>query len=125
MAERAHKRKRSIEDAPADLSNLRTALNHLNALKTELAGIQEAEEELDSISKHTAALKVILKSTKQPVRLTSVRHIELCIDVIPANKFLNGHPRRPFKGWHRQEASLIPPGQNYRVTRKVYTRRKR
>ena len=67
MPERGHKRKRSLQDAPIDLSKMRVALNLLDALKEDLDGIQETEGELDSISKHILALEDILKGAKKPV----------------------------------------------------------
>jgi hypothetical protein len=72
MSERGHKPKRSLQDTPVDLSKIRVALNLLDALKAELDGIQETEEELDSISKHVLALEDILKGAKKPVRPMSI-----------------------------------------------------
>lgn len=48
------------------------ALNRLDALKAELDGIEETEEELDTISKHVVALEDILKGTKKSVRPISI-----------------------------------------------------
>ena len=47
---------------------MRMALNRLGALKAELDGIRETEEELDGISRHVEALEEILKGAKKPVR---------------------------------------------------------
>ncbi|KAL4251082.1 hypothetical protein ABKN59_005641 [Abortiporus biennis] len=69
MSERGRKRKRSIHDTcrpPVDLSKIRMALSHLDALKTELDGIEETEEELASISKHVLAVEEILRGAKKP-----------------------------------------------------------
>jgi hypothetical protein len=44
--DRAHKRKRSLQDTRVDLSKMRMALHHLDALKEELDGIEETEEEM-------------------------------------------------------------------------------
>ena len=67
MAERSHKRKRSLQDSPVDLSKMRMALNRLDALKAELDGIEETEEELQTISTHVQALQDILRGAKKPV----------------------------------------------------------
>jgi hypothetical protein len=68
MSESGHKRKRSLQDSPVDLLKMRMALSRLEALKEELDGIQETEEELKTISAHVLALENILKSAKKPVR---------------------------------------------------------
>lgn len=68
MSERSHKRKRSLQDSPVDLSKMVMALNRLDVLKSELDGIQETKEELDSITKHVSALEDILRGAKKPVR---------------------------------------------------------
>jgi hypothetical protein len=47
---------------------MRMALNRLEALKVELDGIEETEEELHTISDHVLALENILKGAKKPVR---------------------------------------------------------
>lgn len=69
MSGRGHKRKRSLQDSPVDLSKMRMALQSLDALKAELDSIQETEGELDVIFKHVEVLEDILKSAKKP-RLT-------------------------------------------------------
>ena len=46
---------------------MRMALNRLEALKEELDGIEETEEELLTISEHVATLEDILKGAKKPV----------------------------------------------------------
>ncbi|KAF9811062.1 hypothetical protein IEO21_06691 [Rhodonia placenta] len=66
MSERSHKRKRSLQDSPVDLSKMVMALNRLDVLKSELDGIQETKEELDSITKHVSALEDILRGAKKP-----------------------------------------------------------
>lgn len=66
MSERSHKRKRSLQDSPVDLSKMTMALIRLDVLKSELDGIQETEEELDSITKHVSALEDILRGAKKP-----------------------------------------------------------
>ena len=67
MSERSHKHKRSLQESTADLSKMRVALNRLEALKEELDGIKETEEELHSILAHVTALEDILKGAKKPV----------------------------------------------------------
>ncbi|KAF8461185.1 hypothetical protein DFH94DRAFT_640978 [Russula ochroleuca] len=73
MSESGHKRKRSLQDSPVDLLKMRMALSRLEALKEELDGIQETEEELKTISAHVLALENILKSAKKPAGVTSGR----------------------------------------------------
>ena len=72
MSERGHKRKRSLQDSPIDISKTKMTLNFLDALKAELDGIQETEEDLDGISKHVLALEDILKGAKKSVRPISI-----------------------------------------------------
>lgn len=67
MSESAHKRNRSLQDSTVDLSKMRMALYHLDALKAELDGIEETEEELKSITEHVLALEGILKGAKKQV----------------------------------------------------------
>ena len=67
MSERGHKRKRSLQDSPVDLSKMRMALNRLEALKEELDGIEETEEELHTILEHVVTLENILKGAKKRV----------------------------------------------------------
>ena len=88
MSERDHKRKRSLQDSPVDLSKMRMALNRLEALKEELDGIEETEEELHTIPDHVLALENILKDVKKPVRCI---FLELCttINDAPESDFLN------------------------------------
>ncbi|KAF8345411.1 hypothetical protein F5887DRAFT_1061787 [Amanita rubescens] len=66
MPERTRKRKRSLQDSSVDLSKMRMALNYLEALKEELDGIEETEEELRTISEHFTALEDILNGAKKP-----------------------------------------------------------
>ncbi|KAF8961191.1 hypothetical protein BDZ97DRAFT_1921569 [Flammula alnicola] len=66
MSQRGHKRKRSLQDSPVDLSKMRMALNRLEALTEELDGIEETEEELRTILDHVLALENILKGAKKP-----------------------------------------------------------
>ncbi|GBE86761.1 hypothetical protein BKA93DRAFT_343182 [Sparassis latifolia] len=68
MAEptKGHKRKRSLQDTPVDLSKMRMARQRLAALKEELADIQETEDELAALMEHVNALEVILNAAKKP-----------------------------------------------------------
>jgi len=104
MSERGHKRKRSLQDLPVDLSKMRMTLNRLEALKEELDGIEETEEELHTISDHVFALENILKGAKKPVRCI---FLELCatINDAPESDFLNSSSRRPQEGWRREETA--------------------
>lgn len=67
MPEPSHKRKRSLQDSPVDLSKMKVALHRLNALKEELDGVEETEAELGAVMEHVAALEEILNSAKKPV----------------------------------------------------------
>lgn len=64
--DRTHKRKRSLQDTKVDLSKMRMALHRLEALKEELDGIEETEEEMQSITEHVGALEEILRGAKKP-----------------------------------------------------------
>ena len=88
MSERGHKRKRSLQDSPIDVSKMRMALNRLDALKAELDGIQETEEELDGISKYVLALEDSLKGAKKPVRPISIAAWPITNDIAESD-FLN------------------------------------
>jgi len=66
MASKGHKRKRSIQDSPVDLSKMKMAMNHLVSLKEELDGIQETEGEMDAVMEHVHALQKILENAKKP-----------------------------------------------------------
>ena len=44
MSEGGHKRKRSLQDSTVDISKMSMALTRLDALKDELEGIEETEE---------------------------------------------------------------------------------
>ena len=61
------KRRRSLQDSPVELSNMRMTLNRLNSLKAELNGIQETDEEMDTILKHVLPLEGILRGAKKQV----------------------------------------------------------
>jgi hypothetical protein len=71
MSTKGHKRKRSIQDTPVDLSKMKIAMNHLIFLKEELDGIQETEGEMNAVMEHVHSLQKILESAKKPVRLSS------------------------------------------------------
>jgi hypothetical protein len=62
-----HKRKRSLQDSPVDLSKMRMAIKQLEELKTELEGIEETEAEMQEVMLHVAALEDILNTAKKPV----------------------------------------------------------
>lgn len=65
---KTHKRKRSLQDTPVDLSKLRQASLRLRELKKELDDIEETEGVLAAIMEHVAALEDILRTAKRPVR---------------------------------------------------------
>jgi len=102
MSECTHKRKRSLQDSTVDLSKMRMTLNHLGALKEELDGIEETEEELHTISEHVLALENILKSAKKPVCYLVPAW---AINNAPESDFLNRYIRGPQEGWCREETS--------------------
>jgi hypothetical protein len=104
MSERGHKRKRSLQDSPIDLSKMRMALNRLEALKEELDGIEETEEELHTISDHVLALENILKGAKKPVRSIFLALYPIINDA-PESDFFNRCSRRPQEGWRHEETS--------------------
>jgi len=79
MSEKTHKRKRSIQDAPVDLTKMQLARQRLSALQEELAGIQETEHEMEEVMKHVEALQDILGTAKkQKVSFSSLQfsHLE-------------------------------------------------
>ena len=66
----SHKRKRSLQDSTVDLSKMRMALNRLEALKEELDGIEETEDELCIVLKHITAVEDTLKGAKKETSLS-------------------------------------------------------
>jgi hypothetical protein len=106
MSERGLKRSRSLQDSPVDLSKIRMALNHLEAIKEELGGIEETEEELHTISDHVVALKNILKGAKVPVCCIYPALCATINDVLESD-FLNGDSRRPRGGWPQEETACF------------------
>lgn len=67
MSTKAHKRKRSINDAPVDLTKMQAARQRLLALQDELKDIEETELEMAEIMSHVNALQDILGSSKKLV----------------------------------------------------------
>lgn len=67
--ERPFKRKRSLQDDPADVSKMKQVMKELNALREELEGIQQMESELEKAMEHIKALEKHLESSKKPVRM--------------------------------------------------------
>ncbi|KAF8691862.1 hypothetical protein AX14_002732 [Amanita brunnescens Koide BX004] len=63
--QKGNKHKRSIQDAPVDLTKMQLARQRLSALQEELSGIEETETEMEEIMKHVDALQGILGSTKK------------------------------------------------------------
>lgn len=66
MAERVHKRKRSLAETPVDISKLRAAQNRLASLKEEVGDIEETKDEMAKVMEHIRALEVILGNVKKP-----------------------------------------------------------
>jgi hypothetical protein len=62
-----HKRKRSLQDMPVDLTKMQLAKQRLQALQEELSGIEETTDEMGQIMVHVDALQDILKTTKKLV----------------------------------------------------------
>ena len=67
MSMKGHKRKRSINDTPIDLTKMQTARQRLLALQEESEGIEETELEMAKIMCHVDALQDILGSSKKLV----------------------------------------------------------
>ena len=67
MSTLGHKRKRSLQDSPVDLTTMQVARKRLIALQEELSGIQETELEMEEIMKHVDALALILGTGKKLV----------------------------------------------------------
>ncbi|KAJ8455199.1 hypothetical protein ONZ51_g12578 [Trametes cubensis] len=65
MSEKSHKRKRSIQDTPVDLTKMQLAKRHLVALQEELAGVQETEETMEEAMRLVDALASILGTAKK------------------------------------------------------------
>ncbi|KAF8189256.1 hypothetical protein K438DRAFT_1676943 [Mycena galopus ATCC 62051] len=61
-----HKRKRSLDDDPVDVSKLHRLKQHMALLREELEGIEETEGELDTVMKHIGNLETILADVKKP-----------------------------------------------------------
>ena len=97
MPELGRKRKRSLQDSHVDLSKMRMALDRLEALKEELDGIEETEEEIHSISDHVLALQDILKGAKKPVRCIFLA-LYAVVNKFSESDFLNCGGRGPQEG---------------------------
>ncbi|KAL0945712.1 hypothetical protein HGRIS_014860 [Hohenbuehelia grisea] len=78
MSQQTHKRKRSLQDSPVDVSKFQQALNRLQSLKEELDGITETEAEIEEVMNHVYALETILKTAKlRKVTFSTISGIEL------------------------------------------------
>ncbi|KAG9309681.1 hypothetical protein JVU11DRAFT_10353 [Chiua virens] len=78
MAGKSHKRKRSLQDSPVDLSKMRMALNCLESLKEELDGIEETRAEITEIWEHVRVLEAILQGAKKPrMTFSAIKHEDL------------------------------------------------
>ncbi|KAF8630468.1 hypothetical protein AX17_005409 [Amanita inopinata Kibby_2008] len=76
--QKGHKRKRSIQDTPVDLTKMQLARYRLSALQEELSGIEETEAEMEEIMKHVDALQGILGNTKKlKISFSSVQRSDL------------------------------------------------
>jgi hypothetical protein len=69
---------------------MRMALNRLDALKEELEGIEETEEEMQSISDHVLVLENILRGAKKPV-CTKLLLIWAVFNDAPESDILDHH----------------------------------
>ena len=65
---KSHKRKRSLQDSPVDLTKMKMAMQRVQALREELADIEETEGEMEALMTHVNSLEEILRSAKKPVR---------------------------------------------------------
>jgi hypothetical protein len=70
MAEltKSHKCKQSLQDSPVDLTKMKMAIQCVQALREELAGIEETEGEMEALMNHVNCLEESLCSVKKPVR---------------------------------------------------------
>ncbi|KAH9176685.1 hypothetical protein EDB89DRAFT_1881619 [Lactarius sanguifluus] len=111
--------KRSLENSIVDLSRMGMVLNHLDALKDELYGIEETEEEMLTISEHVLQLENILQGAKKPYEpgsrmildalLLTLRKItstqEFDIAILPEMRITHGdgvqlsHPTSGYELW--------------------------
>ena len=64
-----HKRSRSLQDSPVDISKMRKLTSSLEDLQDELHRIAETEEELAVVMEHVEKLHRILKESKRVVRI--------------------------------------------------------
>ncbi|KAH8995649.1 Flavinator of succinate dehydrogenase-domain-containing protein [Lactarius akahatsu] len=76
MSEPTLKRKRSLKDSTVDFSKMRMVLNQIDALKDELYGIEETEEEMRNISEQVLQLEKILEGAKKPKKSFSTVLLE-------------------------------------------------
>ena len=72
MSEKSHKRKRSIQDTPVDLTKMQLAKHRLVALQEELAGVQETEGAMEEVMRHVDALVSILGTGEELVSVVLV-----------------------------------------------------
>ena len=72
MSEKSHKRKRSIQDTPVDLTKMQLAKHRLVALQEELAGVQETEGAMEEVMRHVDALVSILGTGEELVSVELV-----------------------------------------------------
>ncbi|KAJ3515144.1 hypothetical protein NLJ89_g1955 [Agrocybe chaxingu] len=71
-----HKRQRSLQEAAVDVSKMRKLSSSLEALREELSGISETEQEMTEVLKHVNELERILRETKR-VKVTFSNATEL------------------------------------------------
>ncbi|KAJ6611501.1 hypothetical protein B0H10DRAFT_363709 [Mycena sp. CBHHK59/15] len=66
MSNKGHKRKRSLQDSPVDLTIMQKARTCLVSLQQELEGIVETSDEITAIMTQVDALQAILGTAKKP-----------------------------------------------------------
>ncbi|KAL4242844.1 hypothetical protein ABKN59_011265 [Abortiporus biennis] len=75
-----HKRKRSLQDSPVDLSQMQLARRQVERLRQELEGIEETEKEMKEIMTHIDKLERILtQSKKQKYSFSSLGRKEMVL----------------------------------------------
>ncbi|KAJ7731424.1 hypothetical protein DFH07DRAFT_755635 [Mycena maculata] len=72
MSTQGHKRKRSLQDSPVDLTLMQQARKCLVALQEELDGVVETTSEITAIMTQVDALQAILGTAKKPTDLMNV-----------------------------------------------------
>lgn len=106
-AQRGHKRKRSLQDTPVDLTKMQLARQRLAALQEELSGIKETETEMEEIMNHVDALQSILGNTKKLVSRIVKGVSVSCPTYLPENFVFFRTTIRSLQHWTAAKASSV------------------